>query len=331
MKVLLSLSPPDGTTKYVVQLTEGMPNTVSIKYFSWVGAILGNYDVFHVHWPEFLVRSDNRVRNVAKILLCAIFIASLTVRRKPVVRTVHNIAPHEGGNGLERLLLRAIDNLTVVYIRLNPYTELPSDAISHTILHGHYVDWFSAREIPKKESGRLLNFGLIRPYKGVEALIDVIASHHDQNLTLRVVGKPIGQEIQDQIVSKAALSDQISLRLAFVQDCELIEEIGRSELVVLPYKEMHNSGAAFLALSLATPILVPSNPVTEWLSEEVGSQWVHTFDKEVTAEDIDVVLKKVRSSDPQCRPNLNDRDWESLGRQHEAAYQAAMQMSSRPQ
>ncbi|TSD48929.1 hypothetical protein FFI94_024155 [Rhodococcus sp. KBS0724] len=331
MRVLLSLSPPDGTTKYVVQLTQGMPQEVTIEYFSWVRAILGKYDVFHVHWPEFLVRSNRPSRHAVKIILCAFFVVSLAVRRKPVVRTVHNIAPHEGGGRIEKMLLRAIDRLTVVSIRLNPHTQLPSNVTPFTILHGHYVDWFSSREIQERERGRLLNFGLIRPYKGVESLIDVVAGHNDSNLILRVVGKPIGREIRDKIIEKASISDRISLRLAFVQDDELISEIGRSELVILPYKEMHNSGAALLSLSLETPILVPSNPVTESLRAEVGPQWVHTFNKEVTAQDIDAALERTRSADSQCRPNLDGRDWEHLGRQHQEAYGVAVQTKRRLQ
>ena len=39
-----------------------------------------------------------------------------------------------------------------------------------TILHGHYREWYGPSNAPSVP-GRLLCFGLLRPYKGVESLL----------------------------------------------------------------------------------------------------------------------------------------------------------------
>ena len=100
--------------------------------------------------------------------------------------------------------------------------------------------------------------------------------------------------------------------------------MGQAELVVLPYREMHNSGAALLALSLATPVLVPDNPVTRALAREVGEEWVRTYRGEVTAEALVEALCHVRQIPPGCRPDLSARDWATAVRSHLAVYEAAM-------
>ncbi len=67
----------------------------------------------------------------------------------------------------------------------------------------------------------------------------------------------------------------MSSALGFAPDADLVREISMSEMVVLPYRFMHNSGAVLLALSLDRPVLVPDNEVNRLLEIEVGSDWVH--------------------------------------------------------
>ena len=46
---------------------------------------------------------------------------------------------------------------------------------------------------------------------------------------------------------------------------------------MLPYRHMHNSGAALTALSLDRPVLVPETDVNRDLARETGPGWVVTF------------------------------------------------------
>ena len=63
----------------------------------------------------------------------------------------------------------------------------------------------------------------------------------------------------------------------YVTDDVLVREVTASELVVLPFANMTNSGSLLLALSLDRPVLVPSQPMTEQLAAEVGPGWVLTY------------------------------------------------------
>lgn len=320
--VLLSLDPPDGTTKYVVQLTEGMPDDVALRYFSWKLAILGKYDVFHVHWPEFLIRSGSRMKTAMKVVAFFLLVARITVLRTPVVRTVHNLRPHEDGSRLERILTRLLEKRTSLYIRLNETTETPPGVPTITILHGHYRDWFASEPKPAPVAGRVLNFGLIRPYKGVEELIEIIEKAPTSDVTLRIVGRPMTEDLRTKIEAVSTRCDRVSAVLGFAPDAELVREICESEIVVLPYRFMHNSGAVLLALSLDRPVLVPDNEVNRLLEAEVGSDWVHRYVGELALADIERALKLSRQRESH-QPVLDGRDWASVGAQHSAAYWSA--------
>jgi beta-1,4-mannosyltransferase len=74
--VLQSTGRPDDTTNpYLVQLLRALPDTVEVRYFSVCDALLSRYDLFHVHWPEYLIRhptaSTQRTSPQARRRRCA--------------------------------------------------------------------------------------------------------------------------------------------------------------------------------------------------------------------------------------------------------------------
>ena len=325
--VQLSLSPPNGTTRYVDQVVGGAPPQVTFEFFTWQralrGALRGRYDVFHVHWPELIVRDDRRLRAFLQRRALAALMALIRMRRIAIVRTLHNLRPHEEGHSAEARVLDALDRRTDLFIKLNPTTPTPQGSEAVTIPHGHYRDRFAGTPVPESVPGRILHFGLIRRYKGVETLLSVFRSLDRPDLQLRIVGRPSGG-LRDVIEREQALDARITSCLRFVEDQVLVEEIGRAELVVLPYREMHNSGAILVALSLDRPVLVPHTPSNAALAEEVGPGWVYMYEGELRAETLADTIGAVRARAAGDIPRLDGRDWTSLGRQNYHAYLRAM-------
>jgi beta-1,4-mannosyltransferase len=325
LTVLLSLSPPDGTTRYVDQVVGGAAPNVSYRFFTWRAAFSSRYNVFHVHWPELLVRHDNRLKAFLLRRALGVLLLLLRIRRVPIVRTIHNLRPHESGHSAEVRVLDAVDRRTRVFIRLNPTSALPSaasaDAHTVTILHGHYRDRFrtDTRSVP----GRLVNFGLIRPYKGVETLLAAFRALEDPDLTLRIAGRPSGG-LREVIEREQTKDPRVSSVLRFVSDDELVEEVAQGELVVLPYRQMHNSGAILVALSLARPALVPASAANAVLAAEVGVGWVHQYQGTLTPEILGNTLESIRVNPPASPPRLDGRDWATLGLAHRDAYVRAL-------
>lgn len=309
------------TNPYLLQLVQSLRPLVDVRCFSWRVALGGRYDVLHIHWPEVLLRGSTFPRTWAKRFLFALLLLRLRLSRIAIVRTLHNVDPHETGPWAERILLAACDRQTALWIRLNPTTRPPiADRPISTILHGDYREWFARHPRPASVPGRLLSFGLLREYKGVDLLADVFGDVTAPGSTLHVAGSPASPEFADQLRTIAARDRRITLALGYVSDADLAHEVGEAELVVLPYREMHNSGAILLALSLARPVLVPSTPVTEMLREEVGDCWVHTYEGTISDLAIRAACAEVRNHSAMVLPDLTLRNWPDIARQHREAY-----------
>lgn len=314
-----------GNLRYVDQVHEGGAAAgIESLFFSWPRALLGSYDVLHVHWPESLVRHRRAAGALVKRLLMRAVLLRLAVRGTPLVRTVHNEEPHEPGARGERRVLAAIDRRTTLRIVLNPATRVPAGARSVDIPHGHFRDRFHVDPAWESRPGRLLQVGRIRPYKGTERLLDVFSAVPDPALTLRIVGNPLDAGIAATVRRAAAADPRISHRLEFVGDDDLVREVRAAELVVLAYTIFHNSGVALLALSLDRPVLMPRSGSSEALRREVGADWVHLFDGPLTGADVERAVAAARSGRSTTVPDLRDRDWDRVGRRHRAAYLTAL-------
>lgn len=322
IRVLHALPRPDGTTQYVDHMIGGAPADLEILTFSWRTALLGRYDVLHLHWPEHLVRSPDAIRRLAKHALAWLLVARLRLSGIPVVRTLHNLQPHEGTSPAERLLFVAIARRTAAWVRLNPVTPLADGARGVTIPHGHYRDVYrevavGASQVP----GRLLQFGQLRPYKGTERLLEAFRAW-DEQASLRIVGEPWGDDVAAAIATASAEDPRVTGALHRVSDERLATEIREAELVVLPYRDVHNSGAALLALSLDRPVLMPRNPATSALAEEVGHDWVYLFDGDLAVADLAKALTTARQVPSGSRPSLSERDWGRVGERHAELYRS---------
>src|SRR4051794_40041188 len=93
---------------------------VDSRPFGLVRALVGRYDVLHVHWPEAFL-NDSRARNTgwaitqaaAQLLVCAV----CRIRRKTLLLTLHNIPSHERRHvRLEAGYLRVFDAVVSAWI-----------------------------------------------------------------------------------------------------------------------------------------------------------------------------------------------------------------------
>jgi beta-1,4-mannosyltransferase len=321
--VLHTLRPPDGTTKYVDHIVDGLPPDVGVRFFAWRVALFGHYDVLHVHWPELLIRDSRRPwRRVVKRRLLHLLLLRLRLRRIPLVWTAHNLRPHETLSRSDHRSLRRFSRRIDLVIRLNPASPVRSGREIVTIPHGHYRRPFAKYAKLEAEPGRILYFGLIRPYKGVDLLVDVFRAVDRPDIRLRIVGEP--HPGQTELVQKACEPDpRISCLLRFVPDRDLVEEICRAQLVVLPYRgDMHNSGALLAALSLGRPVLVPASPTNAALADEVGPGWLLQHSGELTPQVLEEAIDATVVR-PSGEPRLDDRDWGRIGLAHRDAYSRA--------
>jgi len=316
VRVFESVPPPGDIVKFIDEIVLHAPSDMAFSYFSWRTALLGSYDVFHVHWAEFMVRDRSRAKGLLKQVLFRLFLLRLKFSRIPVVRTVHNIQPHHAGTASEARLLARLEKLTRAHVVMSDCTEVSWPDRTVLIPHGDFREPFGSFPRKPKVPGRVLLFGRIQPYKGVTELIRAAEDITMEGVEIRVVGLPTPEmraEIEKELNKPDRRGARVSVDLRAVSDDEMIAEMTEAELIALPYRDAGNgnSGVAMLALSIDRPVIVPRACLMERLREETGEQWVQMFD-EVSGPEVEAALEKVRSIGVDESPQLIGRDWPTV-------------------
>lgn len=329
LRVVLSFPEPKPTSnpynmlmKTSLEGREGL----QVDYFSWRRVLTRPVDVFHVHWPESAMEGRNAVKTTGKHLAFAAMLVAFRLRGTAWVRTVHNTELPRGISRATLALLKIADRTTVLRIIINPFTPVPPGDPFVTIPHGRYTEWLAQYPRSEVTEGQVAYVGTIRAYKGVPQLISAFRDLDDPQLSLMVAGRLSHQEYEPELRLLAERDERVRLTIGFVSDAELVRTVTSSELVVLPYPEMHNSGMVLCVLSLERPVLVPENVVTKALQDEVGPGWIHTFRGDLSAADLSSALVAVRSHAAAPGPDLSSRDWELSGERHARAYRRAAEL-----
>lgn len=323
-----SFGPPRPTTNpYIHMLDAALAETAGVDHlrFDRRRALLGRYDALHVHWPELLLRGSGRSRTLARRAFATALRLRLSTSRVALIHTVHNVRPHSGATRWERRYLAWLDRRVDHRILLNEQTQLAPGAASTLIPHGHYRDWFASVPTVPATPGLLAFVGLVRPYKGVEELLEAFAgtaSTHPE-LRLRIAGSPSDADIERAVRDRAGADPRVELDFRYLSEPEFANVVMGSSGVVLPYRFMHNSGSALAALSLGRPVLVPRTDVNEALAREVGPGWVAMFDGALTGDDLERFAAGIHPL-PAASPDLGAREWASAGEAHRAAFVAAV-------
>ena len=303
------------------------------------GLFTSRYDIVHLHWPESALRARSAVRAVERPLTLLGALAFARARGARLVWTVHNLDPHETSNPLmARVLWPAFTALVDGVVSLTESGVEPAlrqfprlrDKPVFVIPHGHYrchypddVGTDEARaELGVADADRvLLFFGKIRPYKNVPALLSAFAGLEDPAARLLVAGRPSSPDLQRHVALSTHQDDRVRHHLGFVPRERVQLFFRASDLVVLPYLRVFNSGTALLALSFDCPVLVPALPVFEELQEKVGDEWVRTYRGELGPGDLERGLAGGR---PGSAAPLSHLDWPAIGDETMAAYRALL-------
>jgi glycosyltransferase involved in cell wall biosynthesis len=113
---------------------------------------------------------------------------------------------------------------------------------------------------PAPGLSRLLFFGTIRPYKGLEDLIeayDSLAEEDAERLALTVVGETWeGWTLPERLIQRSRRASRIRFVNRYVDDAEVAAAFAAADAVVLPYRRSSSSGPLHIAMSHGLPVVV---------------------------------------------------------------------------
>jgi glycosyltransferase involved in cell wall biosynthesis len=186
----------------------------------------------------------------------------LLPRDRPLVLTAHDVLPREprpGQLAAQRRLYERVDAVVVHSEngrdRLVRELGIDGDHV-HVIRHGALAPHPSGEprlpaELARRAEGVpvVLFFGLLRPYKGLDVLLR--AWEGVDGAELWVVGLPR----MDLAPLRAAAPPGVRFVPRFVSEAESAALFAAASLVVLPYREIDQSGVAFTALGTGAPLV----------------------------------------------------------------------------
>lgn len=225
---LLSATDPRTWRRTADSIAAGRPDVV---VFTW-------WTLYWQPWTAYMARRL-RGRGIRVVYLC------------------HNIGDHGAGGLRHRLnlALLATADAYVVHsreIRDELRAEFPDRPVMQRA-HPVY-DRFPAPKHEWKPRGRLdlLFFGFIRPYKGLDLLMDAVELAADDGIRLTVVGES-WEDTRE--LEERARSLGVETVLRYVSDDEAADYFSRADLVVLPYRSATGSGVVSAAYHYQTPVL----------------------------------------------------------------------------
>ena len=205
----------------------------------------------------------------------------LLAPKRPRVLTAHDVIPREprpGQIAATRRLVRRMDRVVVHSEhgagRLRDELGLGDERI-RVIPHGAF-DYLTRlpdeRPLPpdlaEVEGPVVLFFGLLRPYKGIDVLLE--AFRELRGAELWIVGMP---RMPVEPLREAAARCEATVRFVprFVTDPEIPAFFRRADLVVLPYREIDQSGVLYTALAFGKPMVLSSVGGFVEVAEEHGA------------------------------------------------------------
>jgi glycosyltransferase involved in cell wall biosynthesis len=107
--------------------------------------------------------------------------------------------------------------------------------------------------------------GILRPYKGVDFLLDVWRRVSDKSARLAIIGggdEAIEREIREK-VRALNLAESVRLDLRFVSVEELQDYHAAADVLVYPYREVTTSGALMTGIGYGKAVLASRLPAFE--------------------------------------------------------------------
>lgn len=189
---------------------------------------------------------------------------------RPRVMTAHYILPPQPSRRQVRSAHRVLGSMDAVVAhsehgaaRLRHEVGLDPAKV-HVIPHGAF-DYLAnlpeEKPLPSELEGAegtvILSFGLLRPYKGIENLIEaygrVAEKAHDTELW--IVGNP-RMDVGPLRELAGELGGRVRFVTRFVDDAEIPAIFRRADLVVLPYVDAEHSGVLYTGLAFGKPLVL---------------------------------------------------------------------------
>lgn len=305
-----------------------------------IESLKNKLSVIHLHWlPEF----DHGIANYVKMYVFCFRLLVLRLFGVRIVWTLHNLFSHDSKvKKREKTLIRMVASIAHRVIvhssKAIPIFEAEfSDRFSSKLVcipHGSYIGVYPnnmPRNIAREQLGYkdelvFLFLGNIRPYKGVDNLIQSFAKVESENIRLLIVGKPNCEKLELELREAASRDKRVRLVFEFISDDQIQLYMNAADVAVFPYKEVLTSGAVILAMSYAKACVVTNKGCMSDALHEDGGICYSTEEPEALSQSLKLAiglgadrLSQMGMKNYQLAQNLA---WNNIAAQTVQAYES---------
>lgn len=229
--------------------------------------------VYTVRLYAFLAIYPRRALHLTGMFLTAnvplglLEVAGYRVLSRRLLLTVHNLVPHDRHSALNRTLLRLIYRLPD---RLVVHTEKMRDTLvrqwgispHRVVVMEHGVDDLPLQSHPWQPDAegrlRLLMFGAVARYKGIETALEALQDFADFPVVLSIVGACRDAELAselDALIARVPTPHHAAWQRGYVDESAVQAIFERADAVLLPYRHIDQSGVLLTAYRFGLPVL----------------------------------------------------------------------------
>ncbi len=305
---------------------------------AWLHENRHHVDVLHLNWPHYMYLATDLAERVERATTLVSNLALARALGYKVVWTVHNLYPHESPHfQLDRLIRLALTHLCTAVIAHCDYARRLVQQHFHrtenvfVIPHGHFIDAYPntlSREAARQGLGIdpdrfvYLFFGNVRPYKGLEQLLEIFAGLPDERATLLIAAK-VYNAYGDQFVARARQADPriIVQPSRFFANAEFQQFFNAADVGLFPFVDVLTSGSTITALSFGLPVIVPAvGCLPELVDDTVGIIYDQHQPDALKQAMQTIQGRNVQQLSRAAYQRALSLDWQTIARQTVEAY-----------
>lgn len=253
--------------------------------------------VFHLHWTRIAqlgATTEDQARERTAEFLAPI--EAFVEGGGTFLWSIHEPLPHDCPFPnveieLRERLIELAHGVHVLHARtveeVEPFYTIDPDklfVVDHPLYQGIYEDYLTrdaARHLIGLEDDEvvLLAFGAIRPYKGFDRLVRLLPRLIEETglrLRVMVAGPTMASIDNSELLDAVEATEGASITDKPIPDEQVQVMFKAADVVVLPYRQVLNSGVLMLGLSFGCRSVAPDNSVTR---DTLDSNLVHLFER----------------------------------------------------
>lgn len=283
-----------------------------------------NIKIVHLHFFEF------------RVIDLLVLILAKTYGFKTVA-TIHDINSFDKPSNrlVEKICFKLISEIIV-------HNKTSSESLNRIgefnqklsiIPHGNYTPFVEKVKYKADldESGtlKLLFFGQIKRVKGLEILLDSIAilKRESFNIELVIAGKPWKSDLDyyNSLIDSLGIKDIVTTHFRYIPDDEVSSFFEMCDLIVLPYKEIYQSGVLLLTMSYGVPLVCSDLPAfKEYIIDKKNGFLFESESSESLSNTLKYISKNrdiLREVQTRANETISELDWVKIGEKTKLIYE----------